>query len=117
MEGHYLLSGSGVSLLLQMLEEDVLWGTLLLTVLGRGSAAGSTSPACPASRPAEIMEQRLGNGHPGLLAPCSCGAQCVLAAWGAAVLGMMAWGSDVAWCRCWSPSPLLGQPWKPKDSL
>lgn len=108
-EGHYLFLGSGVSLLLQMLEEEVVWGTLLLTVLGGGSAAGITSPACPASRPAEIMEQRLSNGHPGLLAPRSCGALSVCRLpGGAAALGRMAWERDVDRCRWLVPLPPPG---------
>lgn len=68
--------------------------TLLLMVLGWGSAAGSSSPACPTSSPAEIMEQRLSNRHPGLAAPGPVqlwSPHCVLAAWGAAGLGRSAW--------------------------
>lgn len=79
---------------LQMLEEKAMGVTLLLMVLGWGSAAGSSSPACPASSPAEIMEQRLSNRHPGLAAPGPVqlwSPHCVLAAWGAAGLGRSAW--------------------------
>lgn len=118
-EGHYLFLGSGVSLLLQMLEEEVVWGTLLLTVLGGGSAAGTTSPACPASRPAEIMEQRLSNGHPGLLAPRSCGALSVCRLPGDGLQRLEGWLGKGMWIGAggWSLSLLLGQQWKPKDIL
>ena len=88
-------------------------GALLLMVLGRASAAGSSSSACPTSSPAEIMEQRLSNCHPRLVAPGPVQLQsphCVPAARGAAGLGRMAWerGMRIG-AGGWSPSLLLGR--------
>lgn len=64
--------GMSCSQALQTLEDKAVEGDgtpLLLTVLAGGGAAGISSPASPASSPAEIMEQRLSNRHPGLTAP------------------------------------------------
>lgn len=99
---------------LQMLEEKVVCvGTLLLRAPGAGSAVGSFSSACPTSSPAEIMEQRLSNRHPGLAVPGPVQLQSphhVLAALGAAGLGRMAWERGMWICAGgWSPSFLLGQ--------
>lgn len=61
---------------------------------GVGSAAGNSSPACPTSSPAEIMEQRLSNRRPRLTVPGPVQLQSphrVPAARGAAGLGRMVW--------------------------
>lgn len=84
-------------------------GTLLLTVLGGGNAAGSSSPACLASSPAEIMEQRLSNRHPGLMQLRS--PHCVLPARGAWEDGLGVRDGDG--CRWLIPLPPPGErEWK-----
>lgn len=94
-----------------MLEEKVVGG-LLLMVLGARSTAGSSSPACPTSSPAEIMEQRLSNHHPGLTVPAAAepspSAGCLEGCW--------SWEGGlghVDWCRWLVPLPPPGErEWK-----
>lgn len=77
------------------------------------SPAGSTSPACPASRPAEIMEQRLSHGHPGLLPR----AAVELSACAGCPEGLQrreGWRGTGMWLGAggWSLSLLMGQQWQ-----